>query len=227
MTVFPHDLDAVLADLRSAVAAEARSRSLPWWRRRAALLALVPVALALGAGAYAVARTTAERVADDIACHDRPTLRSSIGVVEADGRDPTVVCAEAMWRGRAAPPLVACADPEDGGEVEVFPSETTAICERLGLAQLPPGYAEAAVRFAAFRADVAARFLGSRCVSEAEGRDVLRAALDRHGLGDWKIATLGFSPSRPCATLWFDTVHAVAGITGGPGEKSAAQGPTR
>jgi hypothetical protein len=179
---------------------------------------LLPVALAIGAGAYALSRSTAEQVAGDIACHDGPSLRSAVtGIVESDGRDPAVLCAAAMWRGRTAPPLVACASTHGDGEVEVFPSETAAICERLGLDPLPASYREAARRFAAFRNDVGPVFL-ARCIGEADGRRILRGALERHGLPGWRIEAIGFSDARPCATLWFDTVHAVAGMTGGPGD---------
>jgi hypothetical protein len=216
MTAIPPDLDAVLADVRAAIAVP---RRMPWWRRRAVALVLLPAALGIGAAAYALSRSTAEQVAGDIACHNRPSLRSSVtGIVESDGRDPTVVCAAELWRGRTAPPLVACANTGRDGEVEVFPSGSDAICERLGLVPLPPSYREAARRFAAFRTDVGAVFLGG-CVTEAEGRRILRAALERHGLQGWSIETIGFSAARPCATLWFDTAHAVAGMTGGPGER--------
>ena len=103
------------------------------------------------------------------------------GVVESDGRDPTAICAAAMRRGRTAPPLVACTNTGDG-EVEIFPGWTSAICERLDLVPLPSSYCEAARRFAAFRGDVGAVFLAG-CVTEADGRRILRAALERHGLG--------------------------------------------
>ena len=83
---------------------------------------------------------------------------------------------------RTAPPLVACTNTGGDGEVEIFPGSTSAICERLDLVPLPSSYCEAARRFAAFRGDVGAVFLAG-CVTEADGRRILRAALERHGLG--------------------------------------------
>ena len=216
MTTIPRDLAAVLGDLRAAIEADARLERSRRRRRRAALV-LVPAALALGAAAYALSRTDAERVAGDIACHNEPRLDSGrTGIVAADGRDPTTICAEVDWAG-SPPPLVACADAEHGN-VHVFPGRDAALCARLGLEPVPTGYRAASRAFAAMRDDMVARIAYPReqpCVREAEARRDAREVLDGHGFRHWTIETSRFSDATPCAELWFDTSRGVVGLVGG------------
>ena len=211
-----NDLDAVLADLRRAVHADPARRRRP---RRMVVLVLLPIALAVGASAYALTGTTAERVADDVLCHSDPNLLSRwTGIMAADGRDPVAICAALPdWHG-SPPRLVACAN-EHFGEVDVFPGDP-GLCIRLGLEPLPADYGAEASRFAAMRDAVVARVEAKPCTTEEGGRQIAREELDAHGFTDWTIETLRFSPATPCASLWFDSKRGVLGLTGGEPPRS-------
>ena len=218
------DLDAVLSDLRLAVVADAaRAARPPFWRRRRLLaLVLVPAALGLGTGAWALSQQRGEDIAHAIGCHNEPKLESSVvGVLGADGRDPVTACAESMWPEGDAPPLVACANTQHS-VVEVFPSGDPAICGKLGLRTLPDDYRDGARRTRLMMVELQSRLNRRRCFTEVEAAKIGRAVLDRHGFTDWSFQTMDFGhlygEQRTCATgemVWLGSNEPrTAGVTG-------------
>ena len=179
--------------------------------RRWVAFALVPAALIGAAATYAATRS-ADEVVNGIGCYAAPRLDADTSVVEADGRDPVTVCAEAWPNlgGPSVPPLVACAM---GQVVAVFPSDDPGICQHLGLDPLPADYKEAAGKFVSMRDDLINRFASDdRCVTETEGRQIARDVLDEHGFIDWSIHGGTFSDAEPCAELWFDSDKKIVGL---------------
>ena len=168
-----------------------------------------------------------EQIVSELSSWNRRTSRRRrrvvfvfIPVVSADGRDPTVICAE-IWQhgdlpGAPVPEKLAACVLETGA-IGVFPSSADGTCQRLGLAELPASYAKAGKQFAALRDAIVARLGepasgssrgGPQCVGEEKARAVVRRELDLHGYGNWtvKIAGGNFSADRPCADVSFDSV---------------------
>ena len=189
-------------------------------RRRRALLVLVPAAVILlmvtGFTTYALTREPTHL--ESVGCFETAGLDANVAIVNADGRDPTVICAE-LWRdgamGSAAAPgnLAACV--LTSGAIGVFPSSGKGTCEQLGLADLPPTYAAEGKRFAELREAIIAHLgepgTGSsqstlKCVGEADARALVRRELDTHGYRDWgiEVAGDGYTTERPCTTVAFD-----------------------
>jgi hypothetical protein len=122
--------------------------------------------------------------------------------VNADGRDPTAICAE-LWRqgdvGPAPAPKSLAACGLETGEVGVFPSSSRDTCKQLGLADLPPTYAAEAERFAALRNAIAVGLGASygsterhpRCLREEEARALVRHELDARRYEGWSIEVIG------------------------------------
>ena len=156
-------------------------------RRRRLALVLVPVVLAVlavtGFTTYALTREPTHL--ESVGCFETAELDGSIAVVNADGRNPTAICAE-LWRqgdmgpGPAPESLAACV--LETGALGVFPSSGKDTCEHLGLTDLPSGYAEEAERFAALRDAIAAELGASygsterdpKCLREEEARALAR-----------------------------------------------------
>jgi hypothetical protein len=189
-------------------------------RRRRLALVLVPAILAVlavtGFTTYALTREPTH--IESVGCFETAELDGNLAVVNADGRDPTAICAE-LWRQgamghRPAPESLAACVLETGA-VGVFPSSREDTCEQLGLADLPPTYAAEAERFAALRDAIFAKLglppSGSsagdlKCVSEREARSFVRRELDARGYEDWGIEVLRaeFTAELPCVDVGFD-----------------------
>lgn len=189
-------------------------------RRRALALTLVPaVVVLLGATGFTTYILTREPThLESIGCFDAVTLRANTTIVKADGRDPVAICAD-LWRqgvvGRAPAPKRLQACVLQTGAIGVFPSPEGETCDRLGIAELSPGYAVEGRRFARLRDAIVAEFgepasgssLGSpKCVGDDRARAVVRRELDAHGYRDWgiEVAGDGFTAERPCAEPAFD-----------------------
>jgi hypothetical protein len=203
-------------------------------RRRRLALVLVPAVLAVlavtGFTTYALTREPSHL--ESVGCFETAELDGSIAIVNADGRDPTAICAE-LWRqgdmgpGPAPGSLAACV--LETGELGVFPSSGKDTCEQMGLADLRPTYAAEAERFAALRDAIAAE-LGasygsterdSKCLREEEARELVHRELDARGYEDWSIEVIGggFTES-PCAAvgLGFDGERKVVFLVPEPDE---------
>jgi hypothetical protein len=185
-------------------------------RRRRLALVLVPVALAVLAvtGFTTYALTREPNHLESIGCFETPDLDGSIAVVNADGRNPTALCAE-LWRqgemghGPAPESMAACV--LETGAIGVFPSSGKDTCEQLGLADLPPTYAAEAERFAALRDAIAAELGASygsterepKCLQEGEARALVRHEFAARGYEDWGIEVIGsgFSAGSRCAEV--------------------------
>ena len=184
-------------------------------RRRRLALILVPAVLAVlavtGFTTYALTREPSHL--ESVGCFESAELDGNIAIVNADGRDPTAICAE-LWRQgdmgpRPAPKSLAACVLETGA-VGVFPSSGKDTCEQLGLSDLPPTYAAEAERFAALRDAIAAELGASygsterdpKCLREDEARAFARRELDARGYGNWSIEVIGggFTDS-PCAAM--------------------------
>jgi hypothetical protein len=185
-------------------------------RRRRLVLVLVPAVVAVlavtGFTTYALTREPTHL--ESVGCYETAEFDGNIAVINADGRDPTAICAE-LWRqgdmgpGPAPERLAACV--LETGAVGVFPSSGAGTCEQLGLADLPPTYAAEAERFAALRDAIVAK-LGAppsgtsegdlKCVREEEARAFIRQELEAHGYVDWDIEVIGDGfAGRPCAEV--------------------------
>ena len=189
-------------------------------RRRRLLLVLVPAVLALlAATAFTTYALTREPThIESIGCFETPSLDANTTIVNADGRDPVVICGE-LWQqgvvGDAPAPerLTACV--LESGVVAVFPSTGASTCADLGLAAVPASYARERKRFAALRSAILAE-LGepasgasrgsSKCLAEQPARTIVRRELDAHGYRQWdiEVAGDGFTAERPCAEVAFD-----------------------
>jgi hypothetical protein len=125
---------------------------------------------------------------ETVACYETADLDASAEIISVGAGGPVETCAE-LWRrgaleGRTdAPPLVACV--LDTGVAGVFPAAA----------------ADLNTRIVAFRDAVVPQFLDAQCMAPATGVDIVRRELDRAGLGDWTVASTGFTTERPCATL--------------------------
>jgi hypothetical protein len=184
-------------------------------RRRRLAFILVPAVLALlavtGFTTYALTREPTHL--ESVGCFETAELDGNIAVVNADGRNPTAICAE-LWRqgdigpGAAPESLATCV--LDTGAIGVFPSSGEDTCEQLGLTDLPPGYAEEAERLAPLRNAIAAELGASygsterapKCLREEEARALVRHELAARGYEDWSIEVIGdgFTES-PCAAV--------------------------
>jgi hypothetical protein len=217
--------DPVLFDrITSVPPARVAAPSRRPWRGRRLLPALVATSLLGGAVAYAVLRKDVTRP-ETVACYETADLDASAEIISVGAGGPVETCAE-LWRrgaleGRTdAPPLVACV--LDTGVAGVFPAAAGVdVCRMLDLTPIAPTppppttttflgpgpapplapAADLNTRIVAFRDAVVPQFLDAQCMAPATGVDIVRRELDRAGLGDWTVASTGFTTERPCATL--------------------------
>jgi hypothetical protein len=203
-------------------------------RRRRLGLVLLPVVLAVlavtGFTTYALTREPTHL--ESVGCFETAELDGSIAIVNADGRNPTAICAE-LWRqgdmghGPAPEKLAACV--LETGAVGVFPSSGKDTCEQLGLTDLPPTYAAEAERFAALRDAIAAELGASyggterdpKCLREEESRALVRHELAARGYENWSIEVIGDGfTAGPCAAvgLGFDGERKVVFLVPEPDE---------
>jgi hypothetical protein len=160
-------------------------------RRRWLLGALVP-AVVLLLGASSVAAWVLTRPATEfegLNCFERADVTGNVAIVSPDGRDPRVICAEALARipGVAVdgPADLAACVLEDGA-AGVFPRTGPRTCQSLGLAKLDPDYAERSKRFAELRAALRAA-VDFKCLGEEEARRAATQVLARLGLAGWQV----------------------------------------
>ena len=179
-------------------------------RRRRLGLVLVPAAvLLLAATGFTTYRLLREPThLETIGYYASASTSGDTTIVNADGRDPRVICAElwaqgAVGEGPAPEELAACV--LETGPVGVFPSSGPNTCEELGLAELPASYAAEGKRFAELR-DALVRELATRCADEAAARELVRRELAARGYAGWQVdvAGEGFREERPCASVSFD-----------------------
>jgi hypothetical protein len=199
--------DPVLFDrITSVPPARVAAPSRRPWRGRRLLPALVATSLLGGAVAYAVLRKDVTRP-ETVACYETADLDASAEIISVGAGGPVETCAE-LWRrgaleGRTdAPPLVACV--LDTGVAGVFPAAAGVdVCRMLDLTPIAPTPPPptTTTRIVAFRDAVVPQFLDAQCMAPATGVDIVRRELDRAGLGDWTVASTGFTTERPCATL--------------------------
>jgi hypothetical protein len=186
--------DRLLLELRGRAAGRR-------WPRRITRLALA-VALLAGTAAGAVAasgllRTDDEVIVDGVACLRTPGQDLDDATWIPTQPDPVAACAELWVRGPVgeggAPPLVACGGRDE--TVRVVPADSDAICGRLGLAPLGPGYEAFARAQAEARAVVGSvtRARGSCPATAAPLFETMRDALAAAGLNDWRVV----APARP------------------------------
>ena len=70
---------------------------------RTRIAASIVALVAAGATAYGVTRATGDRVDNAVACHDEPTLRSSVtGILDANGASGDEACGDGVDRQPAA-----------------------------------------------------------------------------------------------------------------------------
>jgi hypothetical protein len=196
-------------------------------RRRRFVLVLVPAVVAVlavtGFTTYALTREPSHL--ESIGCFETAELEGNVAVVNADGRDPTAICAD-VWQqgafGTVAVPEHLAACVLETGAVGVFPSSGEDTCEQFGLADLPPTYAAEAEHFAALR-DAIVEKLGAsssgrsegdlKCVGEQEARAFVRQELDARGYEDWSIEAFG---GGRCAEVGFDGERKIVFLVLGP-----------
>jgi hypothetical protein len=197
----------------------------PFWRRRRALLVLVPaVALAIGAG-YALLNRASDPLI--VACFREPSLSADRALVSLQGDDLLSAC-QPLWerggqfnsRGSPPPALTACILA--GGELAVFPELKDAdTCAALGLQQTTGeelGEEHRAIQ--AVKEELFPQFLGA-CHTQEEATALVERSLRGHGLTEWHVEAAGqFTGDRPCATLAFDFPRRVVTLVPTSSERS-------
>jgi hypothetical protein len=189
-------------------------------RRRFAVIpvpAVLAVLVVTGFTTYALTREPTHL--ESIGCYGDASLNADVAVVSADERTPTDICGE-VWRtggfGQVGeiPKLAACV--LQTGAIGVFPDSGGSTCEELGLAELPPGYPDAAAKFAALQSAIYAKVGepasgssrgGPECLGVDDAQMIVRRELIVRGYSDWEIKLAGgeFSSAQPCTDVSFDT----------------------
>jgi hypothetical protein len=196
--------------LDAAISAPAQRRfHVP--RRRLTLVAVALIVLATGGLAAAHFLAGPEKLASNsVGCYDRASLDADVSVPNGVA-SPLEACA-AVYRaeGQPVPPLVACAGK---GAVAVFPGQGDAVCRRLGLAPLPPGYALARQRVATLQTGILALEGAADCTPPPQLAQRVQALLDSSGWTGWRTRLRLDRSSGPCGS--------VSGL-GGDGRRSIA-----
>lgn len=189
-------------------------------RRRRWLTVTVPATvLVLGiagvAAAYLIPTPGPQAVAASVACYQKADLQANAAYKGSTGESPLDICARLWSSGvidssqTTVPSLVACPlGSEDQGVVGVFPSGDPLTCGRLGLAQLPSGYENAAAKFAGLR-DALNERIGRTCVALDDAKGIVEDELDSSGFSDWNVVTSSdqANPGENCTSLGFDLQH--------------------
>jgi hypothetical protein len=182
----------------------------PFWRRRGALIVLVPAAALAIAGGYALVNRASDPL--NVICFQEPSLSSHRTQVSLQGDDLLSAC-RPLWdpgeqynpEGRTpAPPLAACL--LQGGELAVFPEVGDGdTCTALGLEVATGGeIGEEHRAIQAVQEELFAHFMGT-CVAREEATALVKQSLRRHGLVGWRVDAAGqFTTNRPCATLAYN-----------------------
>lgn len=196
----------------TARARDPERRQIPRARRRKAyLLALIPVAAAAAAGAWALTHGATKHLT--IGCYANLSLESRTVVVPANGSSSVQRCRDVWRRGDfgspSSPRLQACVLPS--GAVGVFPSPNGGACQQLKLA---PAAAGAPTTTSApqrrgsattLRDALVPKFLARPCMDRREAVSTINEELRKQRLNDWAVRiSTPFSPARPCASLGFE-----------------------
>jgi hypothetical protein len=192
---------------RVALRAPRRSRLIP---------AVAVLALALGAGAWALTRGVSEPLT--IGCYAAPDLAAKTAVISADGRSPVDACRE-VWKahefgGRTTPPLAACV--LHSGALGVFP-DNGSTCNALGLPPVSSTYKANTTPAVQLKERLVEAFLNEKCLDEERARTLVKDEFDRLDLRGWRVETTApFTTDRPCATLAFDLKQNTVLLVPGP-----------
>jgi hypothetical protein len=188
-----------------------------WHRRYVMILVPVAIAAAVGAGLKWLRPASQPLV---VVCYAGPSLGADRVVVSASSRGDVQACTELWQRGgrfaarstAGVPSFAACV--LHSGTVGVFPSSPGQdVCSKLGLAHLAPrGGTDEKQEIVLVQNAVVPRFL-ARCTGRADAVALVRNELDRHGLSDWRVVVVPFSPSAPCAGFAADVPHRTVDIS--------------
>jgi hypothetical protein len=181
---------AALGDAIDRAVAARRSRV----RRRIVIGGLAFAIAATGvAAASGVFSTPEQLAATAVACYDRPSLDGGAAVLSAGDRSPVDACRHATGTDR---PLVACRAAE---HVAVFPGGPR-LCAKLGLAPLPPEYANARARVIELGRELAAIEASADCVPLDRFATRAQLALDRLGWTGWRVEVRSDLGEGPCGS---------------------------
>lgn len=123
---------------------------------------------------------------------------------------------------------MACAQDVEGAPLAwVFPDAGAEPCPRLGLEELPAGYAAGNARFAALRQAIGSQTPeDGSCDPYGEVHDRATAALADHGFDGWEVARDPATVEGDGTCVWYwaadleQRILFVYGWTGGAGEGS-------
>jgi hypothetical protein len=187
------------------------------------VLALVPLAAAAAAGAWALTHGATKQLT--VGCYASANLGGRTLIVGATGGSPIAAC-KALWRkgdfgSSGSPRLQACVLPS--GAVGVFPSPNDRACERLKLTPVTTGAPPVPRRrgsVVALKDVLTKRFLASPCIDKEKAISTIRAEIRKQRLDDWGVTvTTRFSAERPCASLGFDEEQRVVRIVPVPRQR--------
>jgi hypothetical protein len=176
--------------------------------RRSYVLALVPLAAVVAAGAWALTHGATKQLT--IGCYASAALQARTIVVAATAASPTEACGRVWQRGdfgsSGSPRLQACVLPSGG--VGVFPSPGGRACEQLKLAPVAVGASSISPQSgsaATLKRALVEEFLSKPCMRRGQAISTVRRELRTQHLNDWTVrATGAFVSARPCASLGFD-----------------------
>jgi len=148
-----------------------------------------------------------------VSCYAEARLDAHVVEVTAAGSDPIAAC-QSMWALGHVPgqpvvrneALTACVLPS--GLAGVFPDTAGTVCRRLRLTPIdarPSATTTPAESPVISMMNTVAAALANGCLTIDQANLLVRGALDRAGLPDWKV-TQGApsSAARPCASPAFD-----------------------
>jgi hypothetical protein len=176
-----------------------RPRRRWWWVGSGAVVVVV------GAMSYASFRSEPARNPTTVVCYSNPAVPPDDQVALGAEKDPVVACEKVWSTGEfgsgATPHLTACVTKTD--IVAVVPGNGD-VCEQLGLRlwnTVVNGADRAIIEFN----DEITQTLRDACYPEPEATTLTKAAMDRHGLGDWTVASNGnWSTTVPCTAIGID-----------------------
>jgi hypothetical protein len=150
-------------------------------RRRLTVGALSFAIVATGVAAASGVFSSPEQLATSaVGCYERPSFNANTSVLSTGEDSPIDTCRRVLHTDG---PLVACMADH---HVAVFPGGAE-VCDKLGLAPLPPGYAPARAKLNAFARDVQAIETSADCIPPRELARRVQALLDRTpGWSGWR-----------------------------------------
>jgi hypothetical protein len=167
-------------------------------RRRLTVGALSVAIVATGvAAASGVFSSPEQLAASAVGCYERPSFNANTSVLSTGEDSPIDTCRRVLHTDG---PLVACMADH---HVAVFPGGAE-VCDKLGLAPLPPGYAPARAKVNAFARDVQAIETSADCIPPRELAQRVRRCLAARPAGragargcgsTWKTAPAARSPA--------------------------------